>query len=139
MADSWTPEELSGFHNAAESLKLYRRADLHDPEDGTPLIADLYVDPLPKEQALSILRRPNTTFLIGRKGTGKSTLFQRLQYEIRQETTQTSAYIDIKTLFESAQLDPALLARLASNQSALPAAELERILLLREFLSSMFA
>ena len=29
--------------------------------------------------------RPNTTFVIGRKGTGKSTVFQRAQHEIRKQ------------------------------------------------------
>jgi predicted ATPase len=137
MAGQWTPEQLEGFHEAAESLKLYRRADLHDPEDGSSLIADLYVDPLPHEQALRTVLRPNTTFIIGRKGTGKSTLFQRLQYEVRQEQTQTSAYIDIKTLFESSQVDPALFAKLADTKEAMPPKELERTLLFREFLRSV--
>ncbi len=137
MAGQWTPEQLEGFHEAAESLKLYRRADLHDPEDGSSLIADLYVDPLPHDQALRTVLRPNTTFIIGRKGTGKSTLFQRLQYEVRQEQTQTSAYIDIKTLFESSQVDPALFAKLADTKEAMSPKELERTLLFREFLRSV--
>src|SRR5690349_24158492 len=42
-----------------------------------------------------------TTFVIGRKGTGKSTIFQRLQAELRKRKHQTSAYIDIKTVWES--------------------------------------
>jgi hypothetical protein len=139
MPGTWSPEQLSGFHDAAESLKLYRRADLHDAEDGSTLIADLYVDPLPEEQALRTILRPNTTFIIGRKGTGKSTLFQRLQYEVRKDASKTSAYVDIKTLFESAQVDPALLAKLTASETALPEQELKRILLLREFLRAIVA
>src|SRR4051812_41396386 len=98
MADSFTKEDLKNFHAAAESLKLYRRAEVQDTE-GTSLIEPLYVDPLPAEQALQTVLRPNTTFIIGRKGTGKSTIFQRLQYEFRNEGNQTSAYLDIKTLY----------------------------------------
>lgn len=55
---------------AAESLKLYRRADLQDPEKGTDLGTDLieklYVDPVPHDQVLQTVMRSNTTFLIGR-------------------------------------------------------------------------
>src|SRR5450759_2313125 len=96
----WNENELSGFQEAAQSLRLYRRADLTDPEHGDSLIESLYVDPLPADQALKTMLRPNTTFVIGRKGTGKSTIFQRLQYELRKSKLHTSAYIDIKTLYE---------------------------------------
>jgi hypothetical protein len=51
---------------AAESLKLYRRADLQNPEKGTDLTEKLYVDPLPHDQVLQTVMRSNTTFLIGR-------------------------------------------------------------------------
>jgi pantothenate kinase-related protein Tda10 len=102
--------ELSGFREAVESLKLYRRADLTDPEHGTSLIEELYVDPLPQDDVFKTVLRPHTTFVIGRKGTGKSTVFQRLQHELRKTNTETSAYLDIKTIFESAQPDHGLVA-----------------------------
>lgn len=43
---NWTTNQLNGFHKAAQSLKLYRRADLQDEETGSSLIDELYVDPL---------------------------------------------------------------------------------------------
>nr|AUN36161.1 hypothetical protein [uncultured bacterium] len=125
---------LLGFQRAAESLKLARRADLTDPEQGTTLVDELYVDPLPEDAILRTILRPSTTFLIGRKGTGKSTIFQRLQSELRKTKHQTSAYVDIKTVFESSQVDPVLLERISKRQDALPPAELERLLLYKEFL-----
>lgn len=125
------------FQEAAQSLKLYRRADLHDPAQGAPLINDLYVDPLPEEQVLRTALKAHTTFVIGRKGTGKSTIFQRLQSELRKTQHQTSAYVDIKTVFESSQVDPALLARTQQVDSALPPSSLERLLLYREFLQAV--
>ena len=131
------PALLNGFQLAAQSLKLYRRADLVDETDGTSLIDELYVDPLPRSQVLVTLQRPNTTFVIGRKGTGKSTVFQRLQSEIRRTRHQTSAYVDIKTVFESSQIDPALLERLSVIEHALPAETLERLLLYRSFLRAV--
>lgn len=134
---TWTLKQLKKFHAAAESLKLYRRADLVDAEQGGSIVEELYVDPLPNEQLLQMALRPNTTFLIGRKGTGKSTIFQRLQYEFQKSGPTTSAYLDIKTIYESSQIDPELYAKIADLESALPAAELEKIFLHREFLKSV--
>lgn len=129
-----TDIQMQRFRAAVESLKLYRRADLHDPEQGSPLIEELYVDPLPHEDVFKTAIRPHTTFVIGRKGTGKSTIFQRLQHELRKSNTHTSAYLDIKTLFESAQPDQALIARLEARPDALPQATIEKLALYREFL-----
>ena len=81
---AWNDDAVSGFYKAAESLKLFRRADLADPEQNSSLIDDLYVDPLPQDTVLQTVLRPSTTFVIGRKGTGKSTVFQRLQSELRR-------------------------------------------------------
>ena len=69
---------------AAQSLKLYRRAELEDASTSVSLIKDLYVDPLPEEHIFRTVMKPNTTFLIGRKGTGKSTIFQRAQNDLRE-------------------------------------------------------
>jgi Cdc6-like AAA superfamily ATPase len=133
----WKDETLRGFQRAAESLKLARRADLIDPDQGTPLVDDLYVDPLPQDAILNTVLRASTTFVIGRKGTGKSTIFQRLQSELRRNGHQTSAYVDIKTVYESSQVDPVLLDRIAKLQDALPASELGRLLLYKGFLKEV--
>jgi Cdc6-like AAA superfamily ATPase/DNA-binding MarR family transcriptional regulator len=134
---AWDNESLIGFHKAAESLKLFRRADLSDPEHNTSLIDELYIDSLPHEAILEKMMRPSTTFLIGRKGTGKSTIFQRLQSQLRRSKHQTSAYIDIKTVYESSQVDPAMLDRLSKESDALPPRALERLLLYKEFLHAV--
>ncbi|MES2180187.1 MAG: hypothetical protein V4550_20190 [Gemmatimonadota bacterium] len=137
MTNPWPPETLQGFQQAAQSLKLYRRAELQDLEQGGSLVEELYVDPLPADNAFQTVLSPHTTFVIGRKGTGKSTIFQRLQYELRKSKYQTSAYLDIKTVYESSQVDPELLARVQELDAALPAASLERLLLYREFLRAV--
>lgn len=90
----------SEFLKAVDTLKLYRRAELVDTK-GQQIISKLYVDPLPDNHVLHTLLRPNTTFLIGRKGTGKSTIFQRAQESLNSDKNSTWAYIDIKTLYES--------------------------------------
>lgn len=88
------------FLEAINTLKLYRRAELAD-EEGQRLVKELYVDPLPDNHVLNTILRSNTTFLIGRKGTGKSTIFQRAQEELDSNAKTTWAYIDIKSLYES--------------------------------------
>jgi hypothetical protein len=88
--------DLEAFHTAVQSLKLYRRAELED-DRGRSLIEELYVDPLPNEHVYKTLTKPNTTFIIGRKGTGKSTVFQRAQHGLLNVKHVLSTYIDIKT------------------------------------------
>lgn len=133
----WSQETLLAFQEAVQSLKLYRRADLQDPERGSSLIEQLYVDPLPAEHVFQTALLPHTTYIIGRKGTGKSTIFQRLQAELRKGKHQTSAYVDIKTVYEDAQVDPHLLARVQKIDAALPTETLERILLYKAFLRAV--
>lgn len=126
---------LKAFHEAAQSLKLYRRAELSDAS-GESLVEQLYVDPLPNDHVLQTMMKSSTTFLIGRKGTGKSTVFQRAQHELRK-AGKASAYIDIKTVYESSQVDPTLLAKLSTMPGAMQQEEMESLLLHRAFLASM--
>lgn len=133
----YSEEHLDQIHNAIQSLKLYRRAELSDPDTGEPLIEALYVDPLPANQAFRTITKAHTTFLIGRKGTGKSTIFQRGQFEVRKHKISTSAYLDIKTIYESSQVDSALLAKLEQISFALPQSAVKQILLHRTFLRSV--
>lgn len=93
------PEKLAKI---ADSLRQYRRAELSDfqPDlEGNP-IDQLYVDPLESDAVLNTLLFNNTTFLVGRKGTGKSTVFAKAQIELRKRTDAVSIYIDVKSLHE---------------------------------------
>ncbi|MEU4554095.1 hypothetical protein [Micromonospora violae] len=136
MAGDFSQKNLDGFRDATQSLKLYRRAELGDAGSGS-LIESLYVDPLPNDHVLNTMLKPNTTFVVGRKGTGKSTIFQRAQHELRKRTDVTSAYIDIKTVYEASQVDPAMVSQLAQLNGSLPPGALERLLLHKAFLSSI--
>ena len=111
--------QRDGFRDAAQSLKLYRRAELAD-DTGDGLVEELYVDPLPDDHVLNTMLKPSTTFLVGRKGTGKSTVFQRAQHELRKRADVTSAYVDIKTVYEASQVDPQIASQLATYEGALP-------------------
>lgn len=92
------------FSRVAESLRQYRRAELKDfaTDVGGNPIDDLYVDPLPSDAVLSTIMSGSTTFLTGRKGTGKSTIFAKAQSEIRKREDLISIYIDVKSLHELA-------------------------------------
>jgi hypothetical protein len=90
------------FAKIAESLRQYRRAELSDFQNdvgGNPVNL-LYVDPLESDAVLKTVLLNNTTFLVGRKGTGKSTVFAKAQIELRKRTDAISIYVDVKSLHE---------------------------------------
>jgi hypothetical protein len=132
--NDWTEDQLGGFRAAAQSLKLYRRADLVN-ESQTSIVKDLYVDPLPAEHVFQTVLKPNTSFLIGRKGTGKSTIFQRVQYELRHMSGFASAYVDIKTVFEASLADAFLVEQLGPD--TLAPEEIRKLRLYRAFIKSV--
>ncbi len=90
------------FARIAESLRQYRRAELRDFESeiGSKPLDALYVDPLPEDAVLNSVISSNTTFVLGRKGTGKSTVFARAQSALRQQSNVLTTYIDVKSLYE---------------------------------------
>lgn len=127
-------DEITGFYQAADSLRKYRRAELLDAETGESLLAQLYCDPLPSNGLSTRVASANTTLIIGRKGTGKSTVFQKLQHDIRQSKDRLAAYIDIKTIWDSSQIDVGLMERVAEIPHALPPDAVERLLMYKTFL-----
>jgi hypothetical protein len=135
---AFNSKDLKGFAEAAHSLKLYRRADLRDDVSDKSLIRKLYVDPLQNDAVLDRMLRESTTFLIGRKGTGKSTVFQRAQHELRTRSNVISAYVDIKTVFESADIDPTLPSQLEQISGALGVDSLKKVLIYRTFIRTIF-
>jgi len=90
------------FARIAESLRQYRRAELKDFEEevGTRPVDALYVDPLPNDAVLNSVLSSNTTFLLGRKVTGKSTVFARAQSLLRTRKDLLSTYIDVKSIYD---------------------------------------
>jgi hypothetical protein len=135
--EQWSKKHLEGFQAVAQSLKLYRRAELQEETSQKSLIRELYVDPLPHNHVFETVMKPHTTFLIGRKGTGKSTVFQRAQYELRHKEHYISAYVDIKTVYEASATDPTVASRLEGLTSALSADEVGRLLLYRAFIRAV--
>ncbi len=111
------------FLTMTDSLSKYRRAELKDG-NGNNLIEDLYVDPLENELILKSMLKDNTTLLMGRKGTGKSTIINRFQHEIRKSDNRLSLYIDVKALFEQTKKS---YFNLQSNDITLSPANLDRL------------
>ena len=94
--------DKNSFLKVAESLKQYRRAELQD-EAGKSILDDMYVDLMVGDVVINKCLLDNTTYLIGRKGTGKSTIFLKLENEYRKRNCYLPCYIDVKTVFESSQ------------------------------------
>ncbi|MGL1831699.1 UNVERIFIED_CONTAM: MarR family transcriptional regulator [Acinetobacter sp. HSTU-ASm16] len=92
--------DIKAFSKIIDSLKKYRRAEIKS-ENGSNLSAQLYVDLLPQDHILETCLKENTTFLIGRKGTGKSTIFLKLEDELKKQNRVFPCYIDIKTIYDS--------------------------------------
>jgi hypothetical protein len=132
-----TEKQLDAFFKAAASLKLFSRAELND-EKNRSLIEKLYVDPLPNDQAFKTLLGDSTTFIVGRKGTGKSTVFQRVQHEIRKNKHNIiSAYMDIRNVYESSQVDIGTLEKLELHPEAMTPEQVQRLLLYKRFFRTL--
>lgn len=91
------------FKEVAESLRQYRRAELRDFEDeiGVNPVDKVYADPLPGDAILYSVLSSNTTFLLGRKGTGKSTIFTKAQLAMREKNNVITTYLDVKSLYDT--------------------------------------
>lgn len=133
----FTDAEKNNFYRAADSLRKYRRAELVDDATGQSTLAELYCDPLPAQGLSNRINSANTTLIVGRKGTGKSTVFQKLQHDVRKSNDRLTAYIDIKTIWDSSQVDVGLQERVAAIDFALPPATIQRMLMYRTFLSNV--
>ncbi|WP_294454136.1 hypothetical protein [uncultured Allofournierella sp.] len=129
----FTQKEKNDFLSVAESLKKYRRADLLD-QDGRSILDRLYVDLLDGDIILNKCLLDNTTFLIGRKGTGKSTIFLKLENEYRKKKGYLPCYIDVKTIYESSQT---IAANYQYLSEYLDDSHLRKYLIARNFIQSV--
>lgn len=68
------------FLNFAASLKLIRKAEIE--AQGKSVIDEVYTDLLPNNGILNFVNLPRISILKGRKGTGKSTIFQKSQNDM---------------------------------------------------------
>ena len=127
-----TDKAKNDFFKVADSLKRFKRAEIKDDRD-RPLIETLYTDLLPENQVYKMSLSDNTTFLVGRKGTGKSTIILYLENEYRKRGDYLPCYIDTKTVFESTKSDYQGLDYLKGK---IPEGALEKYLIERSFIQS---
>ena len=95
---------INKFLEFSESLKLVRRTRIEDFLDQKN-IDDIYTDLLPKNGVINKVNLPRTTILIGRKGTGKSTIFQKSQKDLVTNKNCITVYIDVKSLYDNSTPD----------------------------------
>ncbi len=96
-------QDITNFSNAIESMRKYQRYELID-RNNTDLLDQVYVDPISGNGILNTCLRDNTTVLVGRKGTGKSTILMHLQNIIRKEHNNImTCYIDVKEVYSQAK------------------------------------
>ncbi|MBW5641017.1 MarR family transcriptional regulator, partial [Klebsiella pneumoniae] len=76
----------------------------------------------------------NTTFLIGRKGTGKSTIILKLENEYRKNSKYLPCYIDTKTVFESIKGE---YQKIDYLRGKIPEEHLENYLIERAFIKNV--
>lgn len=119
-------EKQHAFLIFANSLKLIRRAEIE--HEGENIIDEIYTDLLPNEGILQQVNLPRTSILKGRKGTGKSTIFQKSIADMKGNKDVITVYIDVKTLFDSAT--PTLSGTLTTEMSE----EIKKYLIYKNFL-----
>ncbi|SFM36205.1 hypothetical protein [Salibacterium qingdaonense] len=132
-----------GFKDAVQTLKLYHRIKNNDfnvnssenSSEDNQSIEKLYVDLLPNDGILEEMMNNETTFLIGRKGTGKSTIISRAQQKIRQEKNQMSVYINAKSVHEMSKVSN-LTTNLKAFENVMNKEDIRKLLLLRNFLDT---
>ncbi len=124
--------EKEKFFEAIESLKKYRRAELE--RDGENIVEEVYTDLLPEDYVLKKCLLGNTTFLVGRKGTGKSTIFLRMEKEIEKKEDIMSCYLDVYTTYSESTRT---LNELSYLRNKIPEDMLQKYLLERNFIQNI--
>lgn len=124
-------EHKKEYFEFAESLKLNQKAELFD-DNGKNLIDNVYTDLFPENAINDKVNLPNTTIIIGRKGTGKSTIFQKSINDQISNKKVFPLYLDVKTIFDKAT--PTLKYE---NEIYVSKDELTKFLLYKNFLKEI--
>lgn len=122
-------KDVEAFDKLVESLRKYRRYELTD-DNNRDLLNKIYVDPVDDDGILKLCLKDNTTVLVGRKGTGKSTILMRLQNELRGHSDIMTCYIDVKNVFDKAKQNYTTIQYLGCNNKN----EIETYSLQRRFI-----
>jgi hypothetical protein len=123
--------DIKEFFEFSESLKLNQKAELSDIK-GNSIISEVYTDLFPNNAVNDKVNLPNTTVIIGRKGTGKSTIFQKSIEDQIQNRNVFPLYLDVKTIYDRAT--PTLSYE---NTSYVSKNEITKFLLYKNFLKEI--
>ncbi len=134
----FTQEERNELRDLIESLKRYNRYDLKD-RGNKSILNDIYVDPLPDEGVLKAALNDNTCFFVGRKGTGKSTVFMVAQERLRRTTDKIAIYIDVKSIFGEAELTKLEIRKYTDELGADAIENLKKYLIHKAFIKQFLA
>lgn len=94
-------ENIKEFLEFTESLKLNQKAEIFD-KNGKTLIDNIYTDLFPENAINDKVNLANSTIIIGRKGTGKSTIFQKSINDQISNKNVFPLYLDVKTIYDRA-------------------------------------
>lgn len=127
--------DVNDLNSMVETLKLYHRINkdklmINGVKDNN-IIEKIYVDALPNNALLKKVLLKKTTFLVGKRGTGKSTIVARAQHQIRKEKKYLSVYINAKTVFE---LSKGITSLSQEIDEILSPDELKQLIILKTFL-----
>ena len=102
---------IEAFKNMSDSLRMYHRitndkyTDLNENIKDKNILEKMYVDILPNNGVLEKILERGTTFLVGQRGTGKSTIIAMAQDKIAKEKKDLNIYINAKTIYKTSQLN----------------------------------
>lgn len=85
---------------AFKSLIKSGRPDIFDEDRDKSVVPELYVDLYENDYVLNQVLDENHTLLQGRRGTGKSTIFLKAEYTIKDNSSLLPVYINLQTCYE---------------------------------------
>lgn len=134
--------QIEGFIKVFDTLKLYQRITpkklgVNQSDIKERLIEELYVDLIPNNGILNKLLSSETFVLLGRRGTGKSTLFARAQFEIIKQKKDISAYVNAKSVMDDVTFQN-LSLNIPDIEGLLEDIQIQRLLLVKKFIKDIF-
>lgn len=123
--------DINKYLKFAESLKLVRNEYIED-DNSDNIIEKIYTDLLPNNGVINKINLPRTTILVGRKGTGKSTIFQKSIKDMDKDKKIICLYVDVKTLYDNS--NPTITI---NTETIVPPQELIKYFIYKSFLNQI--
>ncbi len=95
-------QDSTALKLAVQSLRQFSRADIRESRTGESLVDRFYEDPYASGYLLSEVKSERHSFVVGRRGSGKSTVFEKARLDLRAEPSLLTAYVNLKSVGMSA-------------------------------------